>query len=136
MKDIRNDLPRTGWSYLGADDLGGAIGHCDLCNAVIRFNYMFTHPDVPEILGIGCECAGEIIKNGGVLAQVKADDKKLKSAAAKSARRHKLIETRWKERNEFFRSRGLRELTLEEFTKLWDANEKRRLEMKAKKGKR
>lgn len=110
MQGIRSDLPTEGWMYIGEQDLLTAIGKCDLCGTPIRFNHMFQNPDYEGILGIGCECAEKIV-NGIDLIQVKSADKKMHSKARKRASDRK----KWEERNDYYRSKGLPEITWDEY---------------------
>lgn len=51
--------PKTGWDYLGDDDLGSLCGSCDLCNNDIRYVYFVHHPQW-EPMGVGTVCCDNL----------------------------------------------------------------------------
>src|SRR6266487_4991264 len=47
--------PKTGWDYLGEEDLGDLSGKCEYCGTDIRYVFHINHPDwVPMEVGIIC----------------------------------------------------------------------------------
>ena len=51
-------VPHTGWSCVGAEDLGEPAEVCEMCEAIkIRYAHEMEHPDYPDLLRVGCICA-------------------------------------------------------------------------------
>lgn len=78
-----DNIPKDGWVYDRCVDLKELSGHCELCNARIRFQHIVKHPDCGE-LSIGCCCSTRVL-NGEDIDYVIAQDKKMKSEARKYA---------------------------------------------------
>lgn len=54
------DVPHSGWSCTGIEDLGAPIGVCEMCGYhVIRYAHHMTHPKYRS-LSCGCVCAGRM----------------------------------------------------------------------------
>lgn len=51
--------PKTGWEYLGDDDLGDLCGTCEYCGNEIRYVFYVHHPDWVT-LGVGTDCCDRL----------------------------------------------------------------------------
>ena len=51
--------PKTGWEYLGEEDLGGLEGTCEYCGTDIRYVFYISHPKWPS-LGVGTVCCDNL----------------------------------------------------------------------------
>tara|TARA_Y100001934_G_C11925219_1_gene573152 strand:- start:25 stop:507 length:483 start_codon:yes stop_codon:yes gene_type:complete len=55
------DVPKTGWSCNGIDDLSSKNRICEMCeNRKIRWAHQMEHTNYPDILSVGCICAGKM----------------------------------------------------------------------------
>lgn len=51
-------VPHRGWRCVGVDDLGEVADVCGMCQCTpIRYVHWMDHPDYPDQLGCGCDCA-------------------------------------------------------------------------------
>lgn len=54
-------VPHRGWTCVGIEDLGEPSATCEMCERqTIRYVHMMTHPEYPDTLGCGCDCAGKM----------------------------------------------------------------------------
>jgi hypothetical protein len=54
-------VPHTGWECVSVDDLGEPLLVCEMCEfREIRYVHCMRHPDYPEVLDVGCVCAGKM----------------------------------------------------------------------------
>jgi hypothetical protein len=54
-------LPHTGWRCIGVEDLGEPAHLCEMCEAmVVRYVHSMEHDDWPDVLDVGCVCAGNM----------------------------------------------------------------------------
>ncbi|WP_374091069.1 hypothetical protein [Methylomicrobium lacus] len=51
--------PRSGWEYVGEEDLGGLYGTCDLCYSALRYVFFVQHPKW-EPMGVGTVCCDNL----------------------------------------------------------------------------
>ena len=51
--------PRSGWVYMGEDDLGDLLGTCELCGHDIRYEHSIYHPEWGTLI-VGCGCADKL----------------------------------------------------------------------------
>lgn len=54
--------PKTGWEYMGEDDLGDLIGECEYCGSELRYEHYLFHPKWGE-LTVGSGCADNLLDN-------------------------------------------------------------------------
>lgn len=91
-KWIEKGVPHSGWSFVGAADLGNPDDICQMCErGKIRYVHFMKHPDYPDILRCGRECAGRM---EGDTAAAKARDRHMRNAARR--RRKFLTRKTWK----------------------------------------
>ncbi len=51
--------PRSGWVYMGEDDLGDLSGTCEHCGHDIRYEHTVYHPEWGNLI-VGCGCADKL----------------------------------------------------------------------------
>lgn len=78
--------PATGWEYVGADDLGGLNGTCDLCHTEIRHVFYVQHPGW-EPMAVGTYCC-DMLTGTTLATESRRFDDRLKRFAKS---------TRWKD---------------------------------------
>ena len=84
------DVPQTGWSCVGIEDLGKLGQTCEMCERQeIRYVHSMWHPEYPDTLECGCVRAGHMEQD---LAAAKRREHDLKLRAA---RRERLASRRW-----------------------------------------
>lgn len=120
MKVTKSDIPKDGWKYLQCDDLGGLIGHCELCGAKLRFQHSLEHENV-GLIKIGVECCQRVMTREE-LDYIRDEDKRIKTEVKTRVNKEKRQRRNFEERNEFYRKRGLPELTWEEYQMLCNKN--------------
>lgn len=77
-------VPHKGWTCVDIEDLGSPSAECEMCESqTIRYVHHMEHPDYPEVLQVGCVCAGHM---EGDLAASRAREASMKSRAAKRKR--------------------------------------------------
>ncbi len=86
----REDVPHSGWSCTGVDDLGEPAGICEMCGyQIIRYVHHMEHPRYRS-LAVGCVCAGKMEGDIGEAKRREAEFKKRQS------RRLHFFERKWK----------------------------------------
>ena len=86
----REDVPHSGWSCTGVDDLGGPVGICQMCGyQIIRYAHQMEHPQYRS-LSVGCVCAGRMEGDIAGAKQREAEFKKRQS------RRIHFFRRKWK----------------------------------------
>ncbi|MEI8390239.1 MAG: hypothetical protein WCG23_10200 [bacterium] len=54
-------IPHNGWKFLDMEDLEDDRIFCQMCRGVkIRYAHSLRHPNYPETLVVGCECAAKM----------------------------------------------------------------------------
>jgi hypothetical protein len=99
-------VPHKGWRCVDVDDRGEANQICDMCESQpVRFVHHMEHDDYPDILKVGCVCAGHMEEN---LEGAQRRDKAMASRAGKRAR---WLQRQWRvsaKGNEWLRADGYR----------------------------
>jgi hypothetical protein len=84
-------VPHKGWTCVDIEDLGEPTKTCEMCESQeIRYVHYMEHKDYPEILIVGCVCAGHMEQN---LHNAVQRDDFMKSRANK---RNKWLTRNWK----------------------------------------
>lgn len=84
-------VPHKGWQCLDIEDLGEPLIECGMCESqTIRYVHHMKHPNYPEILEVGCICAGHM--EGDVTA-ARTREASMRSRAGK---RKRWLSRRWK----------------------------------------
>ena len=97
------NVPRSGWTCVGVEDLGAPVGICQLCGyQIIRYAHHMIHPLYSPLV-CGCVCAGKL--EGSIINARKreADFKNMQS------RRNNFINRNWKKSrrgNEYLKING------------------------------
>jgi hypothetical protein len=52
-------MPQSGWDLIGYDDLGDAVGNCELCGTNLRYIYAITHRDWGS-MAVGTDCCDKL----------------------------------------------------------------------------
>lgn len=87
----REDVPHSGWSCVGVEDLGEPAGICEMCGyQIIRYVHQMEHPNYRN-LAVGCVCAGRM---EGDVAQAKRREAEFKN---KQTRRVNFFKRTWKQ---------------------------------------
>ncbi len=77
-------VPHKGWHCVDIEDLGEPAATCGMCESQqIRFVHFMEHHNYPEVLQVGCVCAGHMEGN---LVASQAREASMKSRAAKRKR--------------------------------------------------
>lgn len=77
-------VPHRGWTCVDIEDLGEPQIDCKMCESqTIRYVHHMEHPDYPNVLEVGCVCAGHM---EGDVAASRAREASMKSRAAKRKR--------------------------------------------------
>ncbi|RUW32846.1 MAG: hypothetical protein EOS31_21515 [Mesorhizobium sp.] len=72
-------VPHKGWTCVDIEDLGSPSETCEMCEiADIRYVHYMEHPGCPQVLRVGCVCAGNMEEN---LERAERREKSMKSAA-------------------------------------------------------
>jgi hypothetical protein len=84
-------VPHRGWVCVDIEDLGSPSTDCEMCESqTIRYVHHMQHPDYPQVLQVGCVCAGHM---EGSLSASGAREASMKSRAGKRSR---WLSRRWK----------------------------------------
>lgn len=84
-------VPHKGWECVEVEDLGKPAAVCKMCESqAIRYAHYMQHPDYPNILIVGCVCAGHMEED---LAAAQLRDKEMRSRAGK---RKRWLTRKWK----------------------------------------
>lgn len=66
-------VPHKGWMCEVIEDLGEGAHQCEMCEtARPRFVHVMTHPDYPDELRVGCQCAGRMAEDYSAAKQREA----------------------------------------------------------------
>lgn len=86
----RGDVPHSGWTCIGVEDLGAPVGICEMCGyQIIRYAHHMEHPKYGN-LRAGCVCAGRM---EGDMAGARRREAELKN---RQARRVNFLNRKWK----------------------------------------
>ena len=70
----KKGLPHKGWKYLYSEDFEDNYQTCEMCGQInIRYLHYLEHPEVDEIIGVGCECARKLCNEYVDFAQHEKD---------------------------------------------------------------
>lgn len=99
-------VPHKGWRCIDIDDREESEHTCQMCESrAVRFVHYMEHDDYPEILEVGCVCAGHMEED---LEGARRRDRAMASRARKRAR---WVERQWRvsvKGNEWLRADGYR----------------------------
>lgn len=57
----QQDVPHKGWNCVDVEDSGAPNHLCEMCEAVwIRYIHSMKHLEYPQVLRVGCICAGHM----------------------------------------------------------------------------
>lgn len=74
-------VPHRGWMCVDIEDLSSPSAECEMCESQsIRYVHHMQHADFPQVLQVGCICAGHM---EGSLAASSAREASMKSRAGK-----------------------------------------------------
>src|SRR5665647_1546165 len=77
-------VPHRGWTCVDIEDLGRPLRSCEMCESqIIRHVHFMEHPDNPEVLEVGCICAGHM---EGDLVAAERREAGMRSRAGKRSR--------------------------------------------------
>lgn len=77
-------VPHTGWVCVDIEDLGEPSQECEMCESQsIRYVHHMEHPGYPDVLEVGCVCAGHM---EGDLAASRVREASMRNRAAKRRR--------------------------------------------------
>lgn len=77
-------VPHKGWVCVDIEDLRAPSLQCEMCESQqIRFIHHMEHPNYPDVLQVGCDCAGHMEGN---LAASRARETCMQNRAAKRKR--------------------------------------------------
>lgn len=77
-------VPHRGWVCVDIEDLGEPQIQCQMCESqTIRYVHHMEHPDYPDVLEVGCICAGHMEED---LSASRAREASMKSRASKRKR--------------------------------------------------
>jgi len=77
-------VPHKGWSCFDIEDLGTPLIKSEMCESkTIRYVHHMEHSDFPDVLKVGCVCAGHM---EGDLTASRAREASMKSRSAKRNR--------------------------------------------------
>lgn len=85
----RDDVPHSGWTCAGVEDLGAPVGICEMCGyQIIRYAHHMEHPQYHSLV-CGCVCAG---KMEGSVEEAKKREAEFKNM---QARRINFFKRKW-----------------------------------------
>lgn len=77
-------VPHKGWSCTDVEDRGEPDMVCEMCESQsIRYVHYMEHPNYPQVLGVGCVCAGHLEED---LVRAAHRDSQMKSRSSKRSR--------------------------------------------------
>lgn len=86
----REDVPHSGWTCVGVEDLGAPVGICEMCGyQIIRYVHHMEHPEYRS-LAVGCVCAGRM---EGDVEEAKRREADFKN---RQARHMNFLKRKWK----------------------------------------
>ncbi|WP_083231809.1 hypothetical protein [Marinobacter adhaerens] len=84
-------VPHKGWHCVDIEDLGEPQVECGMCESqTIRYVHHMEHPSYPEILEVGCVCAGHM--EGDIAAARTRDD----SMKSRTGKRKRWLSRKWR----------------------------------------
>jgi len=84
-------VPHKGWKCIDIMDLGEPLEICEMCEKnEIRYVHYMKHQDYPDILAVGCICAGNMEENT-IIAKKRDDFMK-----SRSNKKKKWLDKKWK----------------------------------------
>ena len=84
-------VPHKGWKCIDIQDLGEPLEICEMCEKnEIRYVHYMKHQDYPDILAVGCVCAGNMEENT-IIAKKRDDFMK-----SRSNKKKKWLDKKWK----------------------------------------
>lgn len=97
-------VPHKGWTCIEVEDLEEVAATCEMCEAQeIRYVHLMSHPNYPDELRCGCDCAGHMEEDyEGAIRR----DKAMRGAAG---RKKKWLTRSWRvseKGNSFLRTDG------------------------------
>lgn len=99
----QEDVPRSGWSCVGVEDLGAPAGICQMCGyQIIRYVHHMEHPAYKP-LSVGCVCAGKMEGDIGAAKRREAEFKKRQARQERFLRRDWMVS---KKGNEYLKIDG------------------------------
>ena len=86
----RDDVPHSGWTCVGVEDLGAPVGICEMCGyQIIRYAHHMEHPQYHSLV-CGCVCAGRMEGNVEEAKRREAEFKNMQ------ARRISFFKRKWR----------------------------------------
>ncbi len=77
-------VPHSGWQCVEIEDRGEPLAKCEMCESqTIRYIHYMEHLGYPQILEVGCVCAGHM---EGDISAARTRESSMKSRAGKRAR--------------------------------------------------
>ena len=77
-------VPHKGWTCIDIEDLEEPSAICEMCETQqIRYVHIMSHPNYPDELRCGCDCAGEMESD---YAGAERRDKAMRNAATRKSR--------------------------------------------------
>ena len=87
----RSGVPHRGWHCVDIEDLGSPQVECGMCESQnIRYVHHMEHPAYPEVLEVGCVCAGHMEED---VAAARTREASMKSREGK---RKRWLTRKWK----------------------------------------
>jgi len=84
-------VPHRGWNCVDIEDLGEPNLECEMCESqMIRYVHHMEHPQFPEVLQVGCVCAGHL---EGDVAAARTREASMKS---RSGKRKRWLTRKWR----------------------------------------
>ncbi|MDH5718875.1 MAG: hypothetical protein OEZ22_14710 [Spirochaetia bacterium] len=84
-------VPHKGWRCIEIEDSEELSCNCEMCESQpIRYIHHMNHTDYPEILKVGCVCAGHM--EGNLIAAKKRDD----FMKSRNSKRKRWLSRKWK----------------------------------------
>ena len=82
-------MPKSGWQFIGVDDLGTVADECDWCSKGIRYVYAITHEDWGA-MAVGTDCCDTLTSS------TQASEHHDRYTRAIDVRKRFVASTRWK----------------------------------------
>ncbi len=83
--------PHRGWTCVNVEDLSAPDVVCEMCEIQeIRYVHYMEHPNYPEILGVGCICAGHMEEN------YEASERRERNLKNAAQRRRRWLDRKWR----------------------------------------
>ena len=112
----RVGVPNQGWDFIGIEDLESPNQTCAMCEVQeIRYVHSMKHPDYPDVLKVGCVCAGQMQGN------VERANKKEQAFKNANQRRKNWLSRKWqtsKKGNSYINTDGFH-ITIFQYGNIW-----------------